>query len=65
MKIVLLDAYTANPGDLDWSPFEAIGECSIHDRTPVAFCAAIGGRHAPRRIRQVRCKEAANSVMTE
>ena len=35
MKIVILDAYTANPGDLDWSPFEAIGQCSIHDRTPV------------------------------
>lgn len=35
MKIVILDAYTANPGDLTWSPFEAIGVCSIHDRTPV------------------------------
>jgi glycerate dehydrogenase len=35
MKIVILDAYTANPGDLDWSSFEAIGRCSIHDRTPM------------------------------
>ena len=35
MKIVILDAYTANPGDLDWAPFEAIAPCSIHDRTPV------------------------------
>ena len=44
MKIVILGAYTANPGDLDWSPFEATGACSIHDRTPVELtierCAA-------------------------
>jgi len=35
MKIVILDAYTANPGDLSWAPLEAIGQCDIHDRTPV------------------------------
>lgn len=35
MKLVILDAHTANPGDLDWSPFEAIGACDIHPRTPV------------------------------
>ncbi|MBX7211645.1 MAG: D-2-hydroxyacid dehydrogenase [Verrucomicrobiaceae bacterium] len=33
MKIVLLDCHTANPGDLDWSAFEAIGSCEIHERT--------------------------------
>lgn len=36
MNIVILDAYTANPGDLDWSPLEAIAPCQIHDRTPLA-----------------------------
>lgn len=36
MKIVLLDACTANPGDVSWAPFEALGECAIYDRTPVA-----------------------------
>ncbi|MDB6006741.1 MAG: hprA [Prosthecobacter sp.] len=43
MKIVLLDAYTANPGDLSWQPLEAIATCEVHARTPldqtVARCA--------------------------
>ncbi len=43
MKIVLLDAYTTNPGDLSWKPIESLGTCSIHDRTPddetVSRCA--------------------------
>ena len=34
MKIVILDAHTANPGDLSWGPVEALGPCTIHDRTP-------------------------------
>lgn len=33
-KIVVLDGYTLNPGDLDWSPLESLGTCRIHDRTP-------------------------------
>jgi len=33
MKIVMLDAYTANPGDLSWSEFQALGDCAIHDRS--------------------------------
>lgn len=36
MKIVLLDAHTANPGDLSWAPLEALGDCVFHPRTPVA-----------------------------
>jgi len=40
MKIVLLDAYTANPGDVSWAPLQAIAECVIHDRTPVAETVA-------------------------
>lgn len=35
MKIVILDAYTANPGDLSWGKFEGFGELVIHERTPV------------------------------
>ena len=31
MKIVLADAYTANPGDLSWSELEKLGECEFHD----------------------------------
>ena len=33
MNIVLLDAYTLNPGDLNWQNLEALGQCTIHDRT--------------------------------
>ncbi len=33
MKIVMLDAYTANPGDLSWSEFQALGDCAIYDRS--------------------------------
>jgi glycerate dehydrogenase len=33
-RIVVLDGYTLNPGDLSWEPLEQIGECSIYERTP-------------------------------
>jgi glycerate dehydrogenase len=33
MRIVVLDAFTANPGDLSWSALEALGDCSFYDRT--------------------------------
>lgn len=33
MKIVILDAYTANPGDLSWDGLRALGELTIYDRT--------------------------------
>jgi glycerate dehydrogenase len=33
MRIVILDGYTTNPGDLDWSPLRALGDVTIHDRT--------------------------------
>ena len=33
MKIVVLDGYAANPGDLRWDEFQALGECVIYDRT--------------------------------
>ena len=32
-KIVVLDGYTLNPGDLDWKGFEALGEVTVYDRT--------------------------------
>ncbi|MGD9873145.1 MAG: D-2-hydroxyacid dehydrogenase [Kiritimatiellia bacterium] len=34
MKIVVLDGFTLNPGDLDWERLHSLGECAIHDRTP-------------------------------
>ncbi len=33
MKIVILDGYCLNPGDLSWSGIEALGECVVYDRT--------------------------------
>ena len=33
MKIVVLDGYALNPGDLSWDQLEAIGQCTVHDRT--------------------------------
>lgn len=33
MHIVVLDGYTTNPGDLNWSPIEALGACTVHDRS--------------------------------
>ena len=34
MKIVVLDGYTENPGDLSWGGLEALGELTVYDRTP-------------------------------
>ncbi len=34
-KIVILDGYTENPGDLSWAGFEALGEVVVYDRTPL------------------------------
>ncbi|WP_313233796.1 D-2-hydroxyacid dehydrogenase [Tissierella praeacuta] len=35
MKIVVLDGYTLNPGDLSWDELEDLGELTVYDRTPV------------------------------
>ena len=34
MKIVVLDGYTENPGDLSWEGLEALGTLTVYDRTP-------------------------------
>lgn len=33
MNIVVLDAYTLNPGDLSWGKLEALGNLKVYDRT--------------------------------
>jgi glycerate dehydrogenase len=33
-RIVVLDGHTLQPGDLSWEALEALGPCTIHDRTP-------------------------------
>ena len=43
MKIVILDGYSANPGDLSWKELETMGALTVYDRTApsetVARCA--------------------------
>ncbi|MDB5002773.1 MAG: D-isomer specific 2-hydroxyacid dehydrogenase NAD-binding protein [Mucilaginibacter sp.] len=34
MKIVILDGYTLNPGDLSWDALNSLGDVVIYDRTP-------------------------------
>jgi glycerate dehydrogenase len=33
MKIVVLDGYALNPGDLSWKSIEALGDLTVYDRT--------------------------------
>lgn len=40
MKIVILDAYAANPGDLSWDEFADLGELTVYDRTAQEYAAA-------------------------
>ena len=40
MKIVILDAYAANPGDLSWDEFATLGELTVYDRTAQEDVAA-------------------------
>lgn len=35
MKIVVLDGYTENPGDLSWDGLKELGELTVYDRTPL------------------------------
>ncbi|MEA5059145.1 MAG: D-2-hydroxyacid dehydrogenase [Candidatus Pelethousia sp.] len=39
-KIVVLDGYTENPGDLRWDGLKALGELTVYDRTPADLVAA-------------------------
>ena len=34
MRIVILDGYASNPGDLSWDPLAALGELTVYDWTP-------------------------------
>lgn len=41
MKIVVLDGYTENPGDLSWDALRRFGELTVYDRTPLEDDAEI------------------------
>ncbi|MDD4797671.1 MAG: D-2-hydroxyacid dehydrogenase [Eubacteriales bacterium] len=36
MKIVVLDGFTANPGDLSWAALEELGDVTVYERTAAA-----------------------------
>lgn len=40
MRIVVLDGYTLNPGDLNWDAMNALGHCTIHERTTASEVVA-------------------------
>lgn len=44
MKIVVLDGYTENPGDLSWESLEALGEVTVYDRTSYVDAPIIAER---------------------
>jgi glycerate dehydrogenase len=44
MKIVILDGYTENPGDLSWEGFAQAGDLTVYDRTPLQDEAEILNR---------------------
>ena len=44
MKLVILDGYTENPGDLSWAELEALGELTVYDRTSYAESPLIAER---------------------
>lgn len=44
MKIVVLDGYTENPGDLSWAGLEALGQVTVYDRTSYVDAPIIAER---------------------
>ena len=44
MKMVILDGYTENPGDLSWSELEKLGELTVYDRTSLTDEEEIAAR---------------------
>lgn len=44
MKIVVLDGYTENPGDLSWGELEKLGEVTVYDRTSYVDAPVIAER---------------------
>ena len=44
MKIVVLDGYAENPGDISWAPLEALGAVTVYDRTSLTESPLIAER---------------------
>ena len=50
MKIVVLDGYGLNPGDLSWEEMRALGELTVYDRTAPAELLERSARSEERRV---------------
>lgn len=58
MKIVFLDGYTINPGDLDWHLLESLGDFTVYDRTsPADVMQRIAGAEVVIVNKTVLCEE--------
>ena len=44
MKIVVLDGYTENPGDLSWEGLESLGRVTVYDHTSYVDAPVIAER---------------------
>ena len=44
MKIVVLDGYAENPGDISWSPLAELGDLTVYDRTALTESPLIAER---------------------
>lgn len=44
MKIVVLDGYAENPGDLSWEALEKLGDVTVYDRTSYVDAPIIAER---------------------
>ena len=58
-KIVVLDGYTENPGDLSWAGLEALGDVTVYDRTSYVEAPIIAERIGD----AARILEAQNEVL--
>ena len=54
MKIVVLDGYTENPGDLSWEALEKFGELTVYDRTSYADSPLIAERLGDAEVAVIR-----------
>lgn len=51
MKLVILDGYTENPGDLSWDGLRELAEVTVYDRTSLTDPRADDRAHRGRRDR--------------
>ena len=54
MKIIVLDGYAANPGDISWKEMEALGELTVYERT--APCDIAGRARGAEAVLTNKCR---------